>query len=180
MALQLLKELEDHLLLSGNRKPGRRDGGLGQRIYNEIRLAGGSTKDKEQRKKLAAAWKNGKVAWKRTQLKLQQVKKKVIGNQMTNPLKVIKIKRKDAMVKLAFAPREDLKAKTLTAKQSKFLENQQLRGAKVIKANKNKKQKRPVSLTGLGAKTAVSLARDPLTQGSGGQGLAQRMALYYL
>ena len=164
MASKLLAELTEHMQRTGNKKQGRRDGGLGQRIFNEIRRVEGSAKEKEVRAKLAALWKTGRVAWKKTHIKLGQIRDKVSYNRMANPLTVVKINKKDVMHKLSFAPRVNLKAKKLTTKERKFLENQRREGDTAQNADT------AVSIAGPSAKTAISLAGDLLTMGSGGQG----------
>ena len=99
---------------------GRRDGRLGQQIYNGIRNAEGEAEEKEARAQLATRWRQGVVTWSRTQAQIELLKKKMGQNRMQNPLHVLRVAKTNPMRKLAFEPKATEKAKVLTSRQKRF------------------------------------------------------------
>ena len=101
---------------------GRRDGGLGQRIYNEVRRIEGTQKEKEARTKLNELWQSGAVTWKSTQRKVLRLTDKISSHRMAEPLEILNHHPKPG--KLAFQPRKKVRPAKLTKKDTRFLENQ--------------------------------------------------------
>lgn len=156
-------------------RPGRRDGDLGQRIYNEVRRTEGSAKEKDARGQLALRWRQGVVTWRQTQVQIGALKQKLGNNRMNNPLQVLKVPKKELKRKLAFAPAEGVRAKVLTDQQKKFLANQHQRKAPAKHKKKKKQGGKQVldlveSTSAHLKKTAVSLEGYPVLKSSGGEG----------
>ena len=99
---------------------GRRDGRLGQQIYNEIRKTEGGAKEKEARAQLATRWRQGVVTWSGTQVQIELLQKKMCQNRMQNPLHVLRAANTNPIRKLAFEPKATEKAKVLTSRQKRF------------------------------------------------------------